>query len=107
MTRWVRLLFAPLMAALLMAMIAGVVVGIIYGAKFESSRGRATPGKLLMGIFVSDTAGRRLTFGKAMARQLSKLVAALPMGIGFLEMFVNRRRQGTHDRMAGTRVLRK
>lgn len=92
---------------LLLAMLAGVVVGILYGAKFESSRRRATPGKLLMGIFVSDTAGRRLTFGRALARQLSKLVAALPMGIGFLEMFVNRRRQGTHDRMVGSLVLRK
>ncbi|QOV87440.1 RDD family protein [Humisphaera borealis] len=89
------------------AILVSFVVGVFYWAAFESSRRRATPGKLLMGIFVADLEGRRLSFGKALVRHVGKLVSALTAGAGFLEVLFNRRRQAMHDRMAGAVVLRK
>lgn len=86
---------------------AGVVVGWLYAAGFEASRRRATPGKMLVGVFVTDAAGRRASFLRASARYGAKVVGGLPLMAGYLVALVTRRRQALHDLLAGTLVLRK
>ena len=62
--------------------VAGQVIGIIlgflsllfYGAFFESSRWHATPGKLILKLYITDGEGRTLTFGKAFLRNFIKLL---------------------------------
>ena len=66
----------------------------------------ATPGHLLLSLRVADAAGaRRLSIGQAVLRWLATWGALLPAAAGLLWMFFDPRRQGWHDRLAGTCVV--
>lgn len=86
-----------------------LIGGIIwlYWTLFEASKLQATPGKLALGIRVTDFDGRRATFGKAALRNLAKFLSLLPFGAGFLMIAITSKKQGLHDLLAGTLVLRK
>ena len=66
----------------------------------------ATPGKLAVGIKVVDaqTGGRPAT-GRLVLRLVAYLVSAIPFYLGFLWVAVDRRKQGWHDKIAGTAVV--
>lgn len=67
---------------------------------------RATPGKLLLDCRVVDTASlQRVTPRQAVIRYLGYFVSLLPLGLGFLWILRDRRRQGFHDLLAKTVVL--
>lgn len=98
------------MAALLGSILAAygivlIVIPWLYFAGFESSRSRATPGKLLMHIVVTDMTGNKPTFARVTLRHFAKFVSALIIFIGFLMIGLTQRRQGLHDRIAGCLVL--
>jgi uncharacterized RDD family membrane protein YckC len=66
-----------------------------------------TPGKLLMGCAVVDAAShRRLSFFQAVLRYIGYFISSLPLGLGFLWVAWHPRRQGFHDLIAKTVVLR-
>jgi len=79
----------------------------LYLASFESSAWQATPGKKILHLMVTDLAGQRLSFVRASARYLGKIVSALTLGIGFLFAGFTRRKQALHDILAGCLVVRK
>jgi uncharacterized RDD family membrane protein YckC len=83
-----------------------VIVSWAYGAGFESSRWQATPGKMLLGLKVTDLEGRRITFMRATGRALGKWVSGLLLGMGYVLVAFTDRKQGLHDLMAGTLVRR-
>ncbi len=62
-----------------------------------SSRYRASPGKIVFCIVVTDTAGKTLTFSRALLRELGKYVSLLPAGAGFFLIGFSRMKQGLHD----------
>lgn len=66
----------------------------------------ATPGKLALALKVVDarTGGRPPT-GRLVVRFLCYFVSALPLYLGFLWIAVDRRKQGWHDKIAGTVVI--
>lgn len=64
-----------------------------------------TPGKGLMGLRVIRHDGTEVTFGPALRRFLGYWVSAIVFFIGFLWVIVDRRRQGWHDKIAGTVVI--
>jgi len=64
-----------------------------------------TPGKALLGVRVVCCDGRKLGFFRALLRYTGYLVSALPLGLGFLWVLVDDRRQAFHDRLAGTFVV--
>lgn len=65
-----------------------------------------TPGKLLLGCRVVDARrGRPPGWGRALLRYLGYFVSALPLGLGFLWILWDRRKQGFHDKIAGTVVV--
>lgn len=69
---------------------------------------QATPGKMLIGARVVDAqTGGRITTGQAVGRYLAYFVSALPVGLGFLAAGADLRKQGWHDKLAGTVVLRR
>jgi len=74
-------------------------------AAFLCSRLQATPGKLACRLRVTTLHGQRPTFGRALGRELAKLLSAI-FCIGFLMVAWTRRKQGLHDIIAGTLVLR-
>ncbi|MGH7731042.1 MAG: RDD family protein [Candidatus Eiseniibacteriota bacterium] len=98
--------FGSFLMASLFVWFLRVIVSWLYGAGFESSRFQATPGKMLLSLKVTDLEGRRITFLRATGRALAKWVSGLILGIGYLVVAFNDRKQGLHDLLAGTLVRR-
>jgi len=66
----------------------------------------ATPGKLLLDCRVVDAKTLLPLSGKkAMLRCLAYLASALPIYLGFVWIAFDKRKQGLHDKLAGTLVL--
>jgi uncharacterized RDD family membrane protein YckC len=64
-----------------------------------------TPGMRLMGLELVTTAGGTVGPARAVARVAGMVLAAIPLGAGFLLSLVDDRRQGLQDKLAGTVVL--
>lgn len=84
-----------------------VFIAWLYYALFECSRFQGTPGKMALGIQVTDLDGRRIGFGRATGRYWAKLVSAIALMIGFIMAGFTEKKQGLHDMMAGTLVVNK
>jgi uncharacterized RDD family membrane protein YckC len=82
-----------------------VPIAWLYSALLESSARQATLGKGAMGISVTDLEGKRISFGKATARYLGKLVSALPLLLGFIVAAFSAKKQALHDILVGTLVV--
>ena len=85
--------------------VVGLTVVWLYYALFESSRLRATPGKLALGIVVVDAAGSRIGFGRATARYFAKFLSYLIAFVGFMMAGWTQRKQALHDLIADTLVV--
>ena len=83
-----------------------LVIGIAYFVGFESSSYQATPGKMALGLIVTDTDGRRISLMRALGRYLAKIPSAMILGIGFIMVGFTERKQGLHDYMASTLVVK-
>jgi uncharacterized RDD family membrane protein YckC len=81
--------------------------GILYFALFESSPLQATPGKLALGLIVTDLNGERISFWKALGRNLAKGLSYLSCYIGFLLAAFTEDKQALHDIVASCLVVRK
>jgi uncharacterized RDD family membrane protein YckC len=90
----------------LAAGLLGFVLAFAYFALFEASALQASPGKRALGLRVSDLAGRRVRPGRALARQLFKCLDVASSGLTYLIAGFTERRQGLHDILAGTLVVR-
>jgi uncharacterized RDD family membrane protein YckC len=77
-----------------------------YFALFESSPMRATVGKYALGLYVSDKHGDPITFRRATARYLLKILSTLTLMVGWFMAAFTPRKQALHDVLAGTLVLR-
>lgn len=68
---------------------------------------RGTPGKRVLGCLVVDArTGRALGPGRALLRLAGYVLSYLPLGLGFFWIGWDRRKQGFHDKLAGSLVLR-
>jgi uncharacterized RDD family membrane protein YckC len=66
----------------------------------------ATPGKLAAAVRIVDArTGQPVGTGRLALRLLCYLVSALPLYLGFLWIAFDRRKQGWHDKIAGTVVI--
>jgi uncharacterized RDD family membrane protein YckC len=77
----------------------------IYFAAFESSQLQATPGKMALGLRVTDDQGKRISFVRATGRYFGKLLSQLILCIGYMMAGWTERKQALHDMIAGTLVL--
>ncbi|HEX2468652.1 MAG TPA: RDD family protein [Solirubrobacterales bacterium] len=64
-----------------------------------------TPGMRFMGLRLDADGVRRLGLRRALRRLAGTVVAALPLGLGFLAMLVDDRRRAWNDRIAETEVV--
>jgi uncharacterized RDD family membrane protein YckC len=78
---------------------------VVYRVYYESSAKQATPGKRILKIKVVDMRGRRISGWRAFGRHWCMTFSAMPLFIGFLLPFFNKKRQCLHDMMAGTLVI--
>jgi uncharacterized RDD family membrane protein YckC len=66
----------------------------------------ATPGKLAVGVKIVDAqTGQAPSTARLVLRLLCYLLSALPLYLGFLWIALDRRKQGWHDKIAGTVVV--
>ena len=73
----------------------------------EASSLQATPGKIACRMRVTDLYGNRITLMRAAGRYFGKYLSALILGFGFLMVMWTQRKQGLHDILAGTCVIRR
>lgn len=68
---------------------------------------QATPGKMLVSVKVVDArTGDTLSVKQSIGRYLAYFVAIIPLGLGLLWVAFDARKQGWHDKLAGTVVVR-
>jgi len=84
-----------------------LVLPLLYFARFESSASMATPGKMALGIVVTDAQGNRLTFMHALGRNAGKIVSNLTLFIGYIMAGFTQRKQALHDMIASCLVIKK
>lgn len=87
--------------------VAMLLIQLAYFIIFERSAWKATPGKRLLKLRVTDKRGHRLGWGRAVVRNILKLTVPLSMGVTFFSIFFTSKCQTMYDRPAGTLVLRK
>jgi uncharacterized RDD family membrane protein YckC len=79
----------------------------IYFILLECSPLQGTVGKYLLGLRVTDLNGNPIRFGRSVGRYLARLAAMLPWWFGYFMAGFTRRKQGLHDMISGTLVIRK
>ena len=68
---------------------------------------QGTPGKLLLSLRVVDaTTGGSLGLGQSLLRYVGYIVSAVPFCLGFIWVGFDSKKQGWHDKIAGTVVVR-
>ncbi|NOY62886.1 MAG: RDD family protein [Gammaproteobacteria bacterium] len=91
----------PTLGELIVNYLAPVIVTVFLWIKYLG-----TPGKLLMGCHVVDArTGAPLSTGQALLRYFGYYLSALPLGLGFLWVGWDKRKQGFHDKLAKTVVV--
>lgn len=87
--------------------VIGVLIQWLYFTVSESSTWQATIGKKMFGLKVTDMEGNKIGFGKANGRYWSKIISAIILFIGFIMVAFTAKKQGLHDIIAGTLVMKK
>ncbi|MEM7702241.1 MAG: RDD family protein [Pseudomonadota bacterium] len=77
-----------------------------YFTGFEGSPKQATPGKMAMGLVVTNQEGGRLSWPHVLVRFLAKFLSLAVFLIGFIMVAFTPRKQGLHDLLARTLVVR-
>jgi uncharacterized RDD family membrane protein YckC len=86
----------------------GILVKWLYFAYLESGEKQGTWGKQLLGVYVTDLEGNRISFGRASGRFFAKIVSGLiPLGLGYIMAGFTERKQALHDMIASCLVLRR
>lgn len=86
--------------------LAGILLSWLYEALLTSSAMQATPGKMVFGLRVTTLDGQPIGFGRATGRFFGKIVSGIIANIGYLMIAFTQRKQGLHDMMASTLVVR-
>ncbi len=109
---WIRVLASivdALVMGIPMAILLGVppvqwLAGLMYGVLLLTYWNGQTVGKYVCGIRVVDLYGQQLTFGRALGREVSKILSAI-LCIGYIMAAFTERKQGLHDMIASTYVV--
>jgi len=97
----------PLMRGLFHIFLIRTGLNWLYYALLESSAWQATLGKKALGLEVTDMQGMRISFGRATGRFFAKIISSIILCIGFIMIGFTEKKQGLHDMIAGTLVIRK
>jgi uncharacterized RDD family membrane protein YckC len=82
----------------------GVLISLLYYVGFWAKSGQ-TIAKDVLGIQIIGTNGSLPSVGKALLRYIGYIVSAVILSLGFLWIAFDDRRQGLHDKIAGTYVV--
>lgn len=129
---WIRL-GAMLIDVVILLIVVSVPLTLIYGAEYWEEdkllfgfwdltisyimpfvatiwfwlRYLGTPGKMATKLEIVDArTGNKMSTGQAIGRYFADIPAGLPLGLGFIWIGIDKRKQGWHDKLAGTVVIR-
>lgn len=84
----------------------GVVLGVVYYVVF-TGHGEQTPGKMALRIKVIRCDGSDIGYARAALREIpAKFISTVLLCIGYLMVAFDDKKQGLHDRMADTYVVK-
>lgn len=101
-----RLGFANEEIAILSFLLLGIGIKWFYCVFFETGF-KATIGKMFFGLSVTDARGERISLARANRRYWCKLFSAIPLYGGFFLAAWTKKKRALHDRLTGTRILKK
>jgi uncharacterized RDD family membrane protein YckC len=90
----------------LLAGCTGLLVNAVYFCAFWTATGQ-TVGKMVMNIQVVGTDGTPVNWAQAFIRYFGYLISSIFLLLGFAWIAFDQKRQGWHDKMADTVVVRK
>lgn len=85
--------------------VLSILIVLCYFVLLVGWRGQ-TPGKILLGLKIIRITGEEVGRGRAFVRWMGQILGFLTFGLGFLMVAFSRRKQGLHDKLAGTCVVR-
>lgn len=80
-------------------------ISIAYIAYFLSGKNQATIGKKLLGIYVGNPDGSKLSKARATARAFASIITSATLGIGFVVVIFTKEKIALHDFLCSTRVF--
>ncbi len=84
----------------------GFCISFVYYVLFTGSGGQ-TPGKMALRIKVVNRDGSQISYGRAAFREIpAKFISGIIFCIGYLMVAFDDQKQGLHDRMANTYVIK-
>lgn len=98
---------AILSVASMLNWLLSTTIAWLYEALMTSSRHRATLGKMVFGVEVVRANGEALTFGRATGRHFAKWISYYLMLVGYIIAAFTLKKQGLHDFICDTVVVKK
>lgn len=86
--------------------VVGTLIGYLYFIILPPTVGGSL-GKVVLGYNIVGQDGRRIGYGRAFGRELSQTISAIALCLGFIWIGIDANKQGWHDKIAGTFVVRK
>jgi len=84
----------------------GFAVDVLYRTLFVGAFG-ATPGKMAVKAKIVNADGSKVSYLKALARCFAELISVLTLFIGYIIAAFDDEKRTLHDRICGTRVIKK
>ncbi len=84
----------------------GFSVNLLYFTLFWSSKFQGTPGKIVLGLKIVDANGNKISYSTALIRYISTFISSLLLGIGYLLIIFDGKKQALHDKLASTYVIK-
>ncbi len=92
---------------LLLIYLLPMVLGAAYFGVFHASANQATPGKMAVGIKVTDEAGGHISFWRGFGRYFGLILSSIPLFIGLIMAGFTDRKRALHDMICSTLVVDK
>lgn len=83
-----------------------ILVWGCYYAVLHSSKWQATVGMKILKLRIMDRDGKRISFGRAAVRYFASLLSSALCYLGFLSIPFTPKKQGFHDQVVGTIVVK-
>lgn len=97
---------ATLLVTLIIYALLFLIFSLFYNSLFESSKWQATPGKKLIGIYVTNAELKRQNLIQALKRNVFKIISLIPFGFGYMLAGLTEEKQALHDCLSKSYVFK-
>lgn len=87
--------------------IISLIISLAYLTYFVSSNKQGSIGKIVLGIYIGNIDGSKLSKTRSLYRALMTIITSMTLGLGFLLVLFNKEKISLHDFICKTRVFYK